>query len=47
MFNTLESAWDRSARRGWTTLASLGFQAMALSLLLLMLLFWIQGLFKL
>ena len=43
MFNTLESTWDRSARRGWTTLASFGFQAMALSLLLLMPLIWIQG----
>jgi protein TonB len=43
MFSTLESTWDRSARRGWTTLASFGFQAMALSLLLLMPLIWIQG----
>jgi periplasmic protein TonB len=43
MFNTLESAWDRSARRGWTTLASFGFQAMALSLLLLIPLIWVQG----
>lgn len=43
MFNTLESTWDRSARRGWTTLASLGFQAMALSLLLLIPVFTIQG----
>ncbi len=43
MFSTLESAWDRSARRGWTTLASFGFQAMALSLLLLVPLIWIQG----
>lgn len=36
MFSTLESTWDRSARRGWTTLASFGVQAMALSLLLLL-----------
>jgi len=43
MFNTLESTWDRSAHRGWTTLASFGFQAMALSLLLLTPLIWIQG----
>lgn len=43
MFSTLESTWDRSARRGWTTLASFGFQAMALSLLLLMPLIWVQG----
>ena len=43
MFNTFESTWDRSARRGWTTLASFGFQAMALSLLLLTPLIWIQG----
>jgi protein TonB len=43
MFNTLESTWDRSARRGWTTLASFGFQAMALSLLLLIPIFTIQG----
>ncbi len=35
MFSTLESAWDKSARRGWSTIASLGFQALALSLLLL------------
>jgi periplasmic protein TonB len=43
MFNTLESTWDRSARRGWTTLASFGFQAMGLSLLLLIPLLTIQG----
>jgi protein TonB len=43
MFNTLESAWDRSARRGWTTLASFGFQAMALSLLLLIPILTMQG----
>lgn len=43
MFSTLESNWDRSARRGWTTLASFGSQAMALSLLLLVPLLTIQG----
>ena len=43
MFNTLESNWNHSARRGWTTLASFGFQAMALSLLLLIPLLTIQG----
>jgi protein TonB len=42
MFRTLESTWDQSARRGWTTLASLGFQAMTLSLLLLIPLLTIQ-----
>jgi periplasmic protein TonB len=35
MFSTLETTWDGSARRGWTTLASFGLQAMALSLVLL------------
>ena len=43
MFSTLESTWDRSARRGWTTLASFGFQVMAMSLLLLVPLVWVQG----
>ena len=43
MFSTLESTWDRSARRGWMTLASFGFQAMAVSLLLLVPLVWVQG----
>jgi protein TonB len=43
MFNTLESNWNQSARRGWTALASFGFQAMALSLLLLIPLLTIQG----
>jgi periplasmic protein TonB len=43
MFNTLESNWNQSPRRGWTTLASFGFQAMALSLLLLIPLLTIQG----
>ena len=43
MFNTLESSWDQSARRGWSTLASFGFQAMALSLLLAIPLIWVQA----
>ena len=43
MFSTLESTWDRSARRGWSTAASFGFQAMAVSLLLLVPLVWVQG----
>lgn len=43
MFNTLESNWDQSARRGWSTLASFGFQAMALSLLLAVPLIWVQA----
>ena len=43
MFSTLETTWDRSARRGWSTLASLTFQAMAVSLLLLVPLFTVQG----
>ncbi len=43
MFNTLESSWDHSARRGWSALASFTFQAMALSLLLLIPLFTLQG----
>lgn len=42
MFNTLESNWDQSARRGWSTLASFGFQAMAVSLLLAIPLIWVQ-----
>jgi protein TonB len=43
MFGTLESNWDHSARRGWTTLASFTMQALALSLLLLIPLLVIQG----
>ncbi len=42
-FSTLESTWDRSARRGWTTLASFTMQAFGLSLLLLVPLFMVQG----
>jgi len=43
MFSTLESNWDHSARRGWTTLASFTMQALGLSLLLLIPLLMIQG----
>ena len=43
MFSTLESNWDQSARRGWTTLASFAMQALGLSLLLLIPLLVIQG----
>src|ERR1700675_4217196 len=43
MFSTLESTWDRSARRRWTTLASFTVQALGLSLLLLIPLLVIQG----
>src|SRR5215470_15747088 len=43
MFSTLETTWDWSARRGWSTLASFGFHAMAVSLLLLIPLLTIQG----
>ncbi len=43
MFNALESHWDQSARRGWTTLASFTLQALGLSLLLLIPILAIQG----
>ena len=43
MFSTLESSWDKSAHRGWSAAASFGLQAMALSLLLLVPLFTVQG----
>ena len=42
MFSTLESNWDCSARRGWTTLASFAMQALGLSLLLAIPLLWVQ-----
>jgi periplasmic protein TonB len=42
MFTTLESNWDQSARRGWTTLASFTMQALGLSLLLAIPLIWVQ-----
>jgi protein TonB len=43
MFSTLESSWDHSARRGWSAIASFTFQAMALSLLVAIPMFWVQG----
>jgi protein TonB len=43
MFNTLESNWDQSARRGRAALASFTLQAFGLSLLLAIPLFTIQG----
>lgn len=43
MFNTLETTWERPSRRGWTALASFTLQVMALSLLVLVPLFSIQG----
>jgi predicted lysophospholipase L1 biosynthesis ABC-type transport system permease subunit len=43
MFCTLESTWDHSARRGWTTFASFAVQAFGMSLLLLIPLLTIQG----
>ena len=43
MFSTLESNWDRSARRGRATLASFAMQALGLSLLLAIPLLTIQG----
>lgn len=42
MFSTLESNWDHSARRGWTTLASFTIEALGLSLLLAIPLIWVQ-----
>ena len=43
MFQTLETTWDRSGRRRWSTLASFTMQALALSLLLVVPLIWVQG----
>jgi protein TonB len=43
MFNTLDSSWDKSAHRGWSAAASFTLQAMALSLLLAIPMFWVQG----
>jgi len=42
VFSTLESNWDHSARRGWSTLASFTMQALGLSLLLAIPLIWVQ-----
>jgi protein TonB len=41
MFSILESTWDNSGRRGWTTLVSFTMQALALSLLLVISLIWV------
>jgi len=43
MFHTLETTWDHSARRRWTTLASFTVQALGLSLLLLISPLSVQG----
>lgn len=43
MFNALESTWDQSGRRGWSTLASFAMQALGMSLLLALPLIWVQG----
>lgn len=42
MFNTIESNWDQSARRGWTTLASFTLQAISLSLVVAVSLLWME-----
>ena len=42
MFNTLETTWDHSARRGWATVASFTMQAFALSLLAAISLIWVE-----
>jgi protein TonB len=42
MFSSLESTWDQSAHRGWTTLVSFTMQAFGLSLLLAVPLIWVQ-----
>lgn len=43
MFQTLDTTWDRSGLRRWSTLASFTMQALALSLLLAVPLLWVQG----
>jgi TonB family protein len=42
MFNTLESNWDQSARRGWTTVASFTLQTISLSLVVALSVLWMQ-----
>jgi protein TonB len=42
MFSALESAWDHSARRRWTTLASFTMQALGLSLLIAISFIWVE-----
>ncbi len=41
-FSTLESAWDHSTRRGWTTLASFAMQAFGLSLMVAISWIWME-----
>ncbi|MGA2335380.1 MAG: hypothetical protein WBQ19_02135 [Terriglobales bacterium] len=41
-FSTLETSWDQSARRGWTTIASFTIQALELSVLFAIPLIWVQ-----
>jgi len=43
MFHTLETTWDHSARRSWTTVASFTMQAIGLSFLLLIPILTVQG----
>ncbi len=43
MFSALETTWDRSARRRWTTVASFTMQALAVSMLLAIPLLTVQG----
>jgi protein TonB len=43
IFESLETTWDRSARRGWTTLASFAMQALGLSFLLAIPLLTVEG----
>ncbi len=42
MFSTLESAWDKSARRGRATLASFTIQAFSLGLLIAVSMLWVE-----
>jgi protein TonB len=43
MFGTLETTWDRSARRKWSTLASFVAQAAGLSAFVAVSLMWVEG----
>jgi hypothetical protein len=43
MFSALETSWDQSPRRRWTTVASFTLQALGLSLLLAIPLLTVQG----
>jgi len=43
MFSTLETTWDQSVRRGCSALASFGFEALSVSLLLLLPLYTVEG----